>query len=181
MSSSDRTPTGHLETWTRYPAPEASPVADVGAPDSDAPRVMTAMRRGALGRCPSCGRGRLFGKFLKVEHQCRECQTELHHHRADDLPPYVVIVIVGHLVGYGILTAETRFDVPMWLHLAVWPALTIVLALALLQPVKGAVVGLQFSLGMHGFGAARAASKGENRRDGSEGASHHGPPHIDPA
>ena len=79
------------------------------------------------------------------------------------------------------VTAETRFEVPMWLHLAVWPALTLVLALALLQPVKGAVVGLQFSLGMHGFGAARAASKGETGRVGSEGASDHGSSHIDPA
>ncbi len=40
-----------------------------------------------------------------------------HHHRADDLPPYIVIIIVGHVVGYGIYTAETRFeDVPLWFH-----------------------------------------------------------------
>ena len=83
------------------------------------------------------------------------CGAELHHHRADDLPPYLVILIVAHLVGWGILTAETRFEVPLWLHLAVWPALTVMLSLLLLQPVKGAVVGLQYGLSMHGFSAAR--------------------------
>jgi uncharacterized protein (DUF983 family) len=84
------------------------------------------------------------------------CGAELHHHRADDLPPYLVILIVAHLVGWGIFTAETRFDdVPLWLHLAVWPALAVMLCLALLQPAKGAVVGLQYALGMHGFEAAR--------------------------
>jgi uncharacterized protein (DUF983 family) len=111
--------------------------------------------RGLVGRCPACGRGRLFGRFLKVQDECGSCGAELHHHRADDLPPYVVILIVGHIVGWGILTAETRFeDVPLWFHLALWPALTVILSLLLLQPVKGAVVGLQYGLSMHGFAAS---------------------------
>lgn len=115
-----------------------------------------AVRRGFLNRCPACGRGRLFRAFLKVADACPACGTELHHHRADDLPPYLVILVVAHLVGWGILTAETRFDdTPLWLHLALWPALTLALCLALLQPMKGAVVGLQYALGMHGFAAAR--------------------------
>jgi uncharacterized protein (DUF983 family) len=113
------------------------------------------VRRGLAGRCPACGQGRLFGRFLKVNDACRSCGAELHHHRADDLPPYLVILIVAHLVGWGILTVETRFEVPLWLHLAVWPALTVMLSLLLLQPVKGAVVGLQYGLSMHGFSAAR--------------------------
>jgi uncharacterized protein (DUF983 family) len=114
-----------------------------------------AVARGLRGRCPACGEGRLFPRFLKVAEQCGACGTELHHHRADDLPPYIVIFIVGHLLGWAILTAETRFDVPMWLHVVVWPSLALVLCLVLLQPVKGAVVGLQYALGMHGFGTAR--------------------------
>jgi uncharacterized protein (DUF983 family) len=118
--------------------------------------VAQAVRRGFLGRCPACGQGRLFGRFLKVAERCDACGQEFHHHRADDFPPYIVMFIVGHIIGYGIYTAEIRFDdVPLWFHLAVWPALTLGLCLALLQPVKGAVVGLQYALGMHGFGAAR--------------------------
>jgi len=124
--------------------------------DSGRTPVMTAMRRGFMGRCPACGKGRLFGRFLKVADNCESCGTEFHHHRADDFPPYIVMFIVGHLVGYGILMTETKMEVPMWFHLAVWPALTLILCLVLLQPVKGAVVGLQYALGMHGFGAARA-------------------------
>jgi uncharacterized protein (DUF983 family) len=151
-------------------------------PAQPAPGRIASMKRGFLCRCPACGEGRLFRSFLKVAESCEECGTALHHHRADDLPPYLVIFIVGHLVGYGILTAETRFDVPIWLHLAVWPALTVVLSLLLLQPVKGAVVGLQYALGMHGFGAARRASpnggRWESESDGHEGADHHGQAHL---
>lgn len=121
-------------------------------------KAFPAMRRGFLCRCPACGEGRLFDRFLKVASHCEACGTEFHHHRADDLPPYIVITIVGHLIGYGILMTETKLELPMWVHLATWPALTLILCLALLQPVKGAVVGLQYALGMHGF-AARRTSK----------------------
>jgi uncharacterized protein (DUF983 family) len=121
-----------------------------------APDWRTGIARGLRGRCPACGRGRMFRRFLKVSEHCEACAAELHHHRADDLPPYLVILLVGHPIGGGILMAETRLEAPLWLHLAVWPALTLILCLALLQPVKGAVVGLQYALGMHGFGGARS-------------------------
>ena len=94
----------------------------------------------------------MFDRFLKVADRCGACGSELHHHRADDFPPYIVIFIVGHVLGTAILVSETEFDFPLWLHLALWPALALILSLLLLQPVKGAVVGLQYALGMHGFG-----------------------------
>lgn len=151
---------------------------------ADEPSVVAAMKRGFLGRCPACGKGRLFGRFLKVADRCSVCGTEFHHHRADDLPPYIVIFVVAHVVGYGIYVSETRFEMPLWLHLALWPALTLALSLALLQPVKGAVVGLQYALRMHGFGAARRSAadhlqKREINGDGHEGAEHHGSADID--
>jgi len=141
----------------------------------EVPSRWTAAGRGFLGRCPACGRGRLFRRFLKVADSCEVCGTEFHHHRADDFPPYIVMFIVGHAVVYGILQTETRLEVPLWVHLAVWPALTVVLAVGLLQPVKGAVVGLQYALGMHGFGAARSVAP-EDIEEGvgvGQGAEHH--------
>ena len=117
------------------------------------PDIPVSVVRGLKGRCPACGRGRLFGRYLKVAPGCTSCGQEFHHHRADDFPPYIVMFLVGHLVGYGIYLTETRIeDVPLWLHAMVWPSLAVGLSLALLQPVKGAVVGLQYGLGMHGFG-----------------------------
>jgi len=142
------------------------------------PTRLTAVKRGLRGRCPACGQGRLFRQYLKVAEGCAVCGTEFHHHRADDFPPYLVMFIVGHVVVYGILQAETRFEAPLWVHLAVWPALTVALSLALLQPIKGAVVGLQYALGMHGFGAARARKQQEITGDGHAGAEPHGSSHL---
>ena len=80
------------------------------------------------------------------------CGEDLHHQRADDLPPYIVITIVGHIIVGGLLLAEKFGDWPMWLHMVVWPALTLILSIAMMQPVKGGVVGLQWAVRMHGFG-----------------------------
>ena len=118
--------------------------------------VWPAMRRGFFGRCPHCGEGRMFGRFLKVEPQCSACGTELHHHRADDMPPYIVMFIVGHVVVSALLAAEMETNWPTWVHAMLWPTVALVMSLALIQPVKGAIVALQWALRMHGFGSAPA-------------------------
>ena len=117
----------------------------------------SAFVRGLLGRCPCCGRGRMFGAFLKVNDRCDVCGEELHHHRADDFPAYVVIFIVGHLLVPAVLYVETNFAPSYWTHLALWLPTTLILTLGLLQPVKGAIVALQWRMGMHGFEFAKKA------------------------
>ena len=114
-----------------------------------------AMLRGFRCRCPACGEGKLFRAFLKVDDTCPACGEELHHHRADDFPAYLVIVIVGHIVVPLVLAVETHIAPSYWIHLALWLPLTLGLSLSLLQPVKGTVVALQWFLGMHGFEHAR--------------------------
>jgi uncharacterized protein (DUF983 family) len=120
----------------------------------------TDLMRGLRGRCPCCGKGRLFSAYLKVAPQCSVCGEELHHHRADDFPAYLVIVIVGHIVVPLVLMVETRFEPAYWVHLALWPAMIVVLTLALLPPVKGFIVALQWRIGMHGFADAKKARTG---------------------
>jgi uncharacterized protein (DUF983 family) len=116
----------------------------------------TALMRGWRGRCPHCGKGRLFRAFLKVADACPACREPLHHHRADDAPAYFVILIVGHLVVPLALALETAYTLPYWLHVALWAPLTLGLSLVLLQPIKGAIVALQWAYRMHGFDPADA-------------------------
>jgi uncharacterized protein (DUF983 family) len=113
--------------------------------------VWRAMRRGFGLRCPSCGEGRLFRTFLKVADRCPACCAELHHHRADDAPAYFTISIVAHVVVGGVLWMERAYAPAIWVHWAVWLPLTLLLSLLLLPRVKGALVGLQWALRMHGF------------------------------
>ena len=113
--------------------------------------LWTAMKRGFRGRCPRCGEGKLFRAFLKVADNCSACGLDFSPHRADDLPAYLVIVIVGHIVVPTVLWIETNYSPPVWLQLSIYLPMTLILSLLLLQPVKGTVVGLQWALRMHGF------------------------------
>ncbi len=110
-----------------------------------------ALWRGFRSRCPACGEGRMFRAFLKVADECPNCGEELHHHRADDFPAYLVIVIVGHILVPIVLAVETDIAPPMWVGMTLWPLVALVMCLALIQPIKGAVVAIQWYIGMHGF------------------------------
>lgn len=121
------------------------------------PSLATAMWRGFRCRCPHCGEGSLFKSFLKVADECPACGEEFHHHRADDFPAYLVIVIVGHIIVPMVLALETHVAPPYWIHFALWIPLTLAMCLALLQPIKGAIVALQWQVGMHGFETAKRA------------------------
>lgn len=130
-------------TWT--PTPQPLPKRN----------VWQAMARGLRCRCPNCGEGKIFRAFLKVADNCTVCGQDFSGHRADDLPAYLVIVIVGHIVVPIVLWIETDYAPPVPLQLAIYLPLTLISALLLLQPVKGAVVGLQWAFRMHGFDESR--------------------------
>ncbi|OHV76410.1 DUF983 domain-containing protein [Rhizobium sp. LCM 4573] len=111
-----------------------------------------SIKRGLLNTCPNCGTGKLFRAFLKPVDRCAVCGEALHHQQADDLPPYLVIFVVGHVLLGGYMMTDLIFPLSMWLHLAIWAPLSLLTALATIQPIKGGVIGLQWALRMHGFG-----------------------------
>jgi uncharacterized protein (DUF983 family) len=110
-----------------------------------------AIGRGFRCTCPQCGQGHLFASFLKVAPACDSCGEQLNGHRADDMPAYITITIVGHIIVGLNLFFERAAEWPMWWHMVLWPVLTIFMTLLIMQPVKGALVGYQWALRMHGF------------------------------
>lgn len=112
-----------------------------------------AMRNGWRRCCPRCGKGRLFAGYLRVAETCPTCGETLSHHRADDGPAYLTILIVGHLMAPLLLFvwSEWRPD-PLTLALA-FSAGTVALSLWLLPRLKGVIVAVQWARRMHGFGA----------------------------
>ncbi|HEX5934100.1 MAG TPA: DUF983 domain-containing protein [Pseudorhizobium sp.] len=131
--------------------PSGQPVHFGGGRAQDRP-VMRSIGRGMRSVCPACGTGKLFRAFLKPVDQCAACGEEIHHHRADDLPAYLVIFIVGHVLLTGYMLAEMVFVLSPWAHIAIWGTLAVVAALLTIQPIKGGVIGLQWAYRMHGFG-----------------------------
>ena len=113
-----------------------------------------SMLRGAFGRCPACGKGPLFGKYLKVHDHCPDCGEAMHHHEADDAPAYFTIFIIGHLIVPAAIIIQKTWSPDVLLLLGVSLPLIIVLSLLLLPRIKGALIAIQWSYYMHGFGDA---------------------------
>ncbi|MEL6947671.1 MAG: DUF983 domain-containing protein, partial [Pseudomonadota bacterium] len=90
---------------------------------------------------------------------------ELHHERAHDLPPYLNIFIVGHIVVALLMVVEAAVDWSLTVHLLVWTPLALGLSLVMMQPIKGTVVGLQWALKMFGFGGHEVGDESSNTSD----------------
>ena len=114
-----------------------------------------AVLRGFRRTCPNCGKGHLFQGYLKVVESCGNCGQELSHHRADDGPAYLTILLVGHLMAPFIHIVFVRFRPEPIVMAALFVTVCVALSLWLLPRLKGVVVGIQWAKRMHGFGGAR--------------------------
>jgi len=112
-----------------------------------------ALLRGWRRKCPKCGAGSLLNGYLKVRDTCPVCHEEMHHHRADDGPAYLTILIVGHIMAPLILWAFVEFRPEPMVTATVFTVGCVALSLYLLPRLKGAIVALQWAKRMHGFGA----------------------------
>jgi uncharacterized protein (DUF983 family) len=128
---------------------------DIQAAAGERP-VKPAMLRGWRRRCPHCGSGPLFTGYLKVADHCIVCDEAFHHQRADDGPAYLTILIVGHIVGFGLHFVYVYLRPDPLVMASVLSVLCVGLALYLLPRIKGAFVGLQWARRMHGFGETHA-------------------------
>ena len=68
------------------------------------------------------------------------------------MPAWATILIVGKLVVLALVSVEIAWAPPVWMHWTAWPTVTLLLTLLLLPRIKGAIVGMQWALQMHGFG-----------------------------
>jgi uncharacterized protein (DUF983 family) len=55
------------------------------------------------------------------------------------------MLIAGFAVLGAALYVEIAYEPPIWLHLAMWLPLAIIVCLGLLRPMKGLAVSLQFA------------------------------------
>ena len=132
--------------------PIEAPHFTEAGPAQDGRPTRPALVRGFRRRCPKCGRGHIFDGYLKVRDQCPSCRETLSHHRADDGPAYLTILVVGHLMAPLIHVAFTRFRPEPLVLATVFTIGCVGLSLYLLPRLKGVVVAFQWARRMHGFG-----------------------------
>ncbi len=116
--------------------------------DTSERSVWLGIRRGLAGRCPACGRGHLFSGFLRIRPRCEECGADNADYPSDDFPPYLTILVVGHVVVPLLFWVEWAFMPSVWMQAAIFLPLTTLLCLLLLPVMKGATVGLCWATGL---------------------------------
>lgn len=104
----------------------------------------SALVTGLACRCPRCGRGRLFRGLLSLREACESCGFDFKAADSGDGPAVFVILILGALLAPLVFWVEFALTPPFWLHLVLWPPLVIGVALAMLRPLKGVMIALQF-------------------------------------
>ena len=104
----------------------------------------TILAAGVRGRCPRCGRGRLFRGFLELAPSCDSCGLDYSFADSGDGPAVFIILIVGFLVVGLALWVEFAFCPPYWVHIAIWVPLILGLSIGLLRPLKGMFVAIQY-------------------------------------
>lgn len=114
------------------------------------PSLSTLLSRGFARKCPRCGESKLFAGYLTLADRCSHCELPLGEIRADDFPPYLTMVVVGHIVVPGALLMEKHLDPTIMTQLAIWLPATLILSLWFLPRLKGAIVGLMLHVGLKG-------------------------------
>lgn len=114
--------------------------------------MLPAMMRGWRRKCPNCGTGPMLSGYLKVRDTCPVCREELFHHRADDGPAYLTILLVGHLMAPLLHIVFVHFRPEPLVLFTIFAVGCIALSLYLLPRLKGVIVGIQWSRFMNGFG-----------------------------
>jgi uncharacterized protein (DUF983 family) len=100
---------------------------------------------GLSGRCPRCGEGKMFKGFITVADKCEHCGLDYKFADAGDGPAIFVMLIAGFIIVGAALWLEVRYEPPIWVYVAVFLPLTLVVCLGMLRPLKGVLVSLQYA------------------------------------
>lgn len=115
-------------------------------PPDDFPQLSTGetLFLGLKGRCPRCGAGSVFTGYLKVADRCQVCGLGLAGHDTGDGPVVPAILILGGVIVFAALGLELISALPLWVHAVIWFPVAIVSTMAVLPPLKGISIAMQF-------------------------------------
>lgn len=98
------------------------------------------------GKCPRCREGSLFkeGFTLDIRETCENCGLNIGEHDCGDGPAVFLIFILGFLLVPAALWLEFTFYPPIWVHIVLWGALSLIITLGSLRPLKAYIIALQY-------------------------------------
>ena len=129
-----------------------TPMAEIAHP------LFRSIARGLAHRCPACSKGRLYGRYLKVQPDCAACGHPLRRYPADDGPAYLTILLVGHLIVAPMLLFPIVWESPAIYSVPIILGSLSVVTLLALPRIKGGWIGLMYALDQQGRDAPSQAA-----------------------
>lgn len=105
-----------------------------------APLMVAALR----GHCPQCGAPTLFDGMIRFASSCRSCGADFTQFNVGDGPAAFLTLIVGTFILILALALEFGLHPPLWLHLLLWPVVTVAAVVACLRVAKGMLLTLEY-------------------------------------
>lgn len=108
---------------------------------------LSPLQTGMKGKCPRCGRGKLFNGYLSVAKSCNSCGLDYSFADAGDGATWFVMLFAC-VVGVGsMLGIELAYQPPWWLHVLIAIPVLVVIPTLMLRPVKGLLLAQQWRTG----------------------------------
>ena len=108
--------------------------------------ALIAVLRGLRGRCPECGRGKLFAGYLKQAPACTACGAATGEIAAEDGPPWLTVLMLGPLLAALTFISARQEGWPLWMRLGGLGAFAILAVLVMLPRVKGGLIGVLWGM-----------------------------------
>lgn len=96
------------------------------------------------GACPQCGAKTLFDGLIAFAPKCGACGLDYSAFNVGDGPAAFLTLIVGAVVVLGAVMLELAASPPFWVHILIWPALTLALVLGGLRLAKGMLLTSEY-------------------------------------
>jgi uncharacterized protein (DUF983 family) len=107
---------------------------------------ISPLKTGLAGKCPRCGRGRLFEGYLKVAPSCASCGLDFGFADAGDGAAWFVMLFACVFGVGSILGLEVAYSPPWWGHVLLAIPILIILPALLLRPMKGVLLAQQWRM-----------------------------------
>jgi uncharacterized protein (DUF983 family) len=104
--------------------------------------IWTGIKHGLGRHCPNCGTGRLFTGYMTIRTPCEVCGSDNTIYPSDDFPPYLTILVAGHVLVPLFMWSDRTYEPSVWLQAAIWLPATLIMCLVLLPFMKGGTIGL---------------------------------------
>ena len=106
--------------------------------------VLSPFATGIRGRCPRCGRGRLFEGFLTLAPGCEVCGLDYAFADPADGPAFFVICFACVPAVLFAVWLEVAYEVPYWVHLVTSLPVLLLTCIPPLRPLKGWLIASQY-------------------------------------